>query len=530
MGHQVVFSNGAAGMVVAQRPPILFCLTDMMEMGESTNVQVLDSVAQVSVSPSTTRRVDCFGRTLQETTTTSTTSLTEPRPIYADIPQIKDISLINSPMLTGTTMIDALAPIGKGQNMLVIGDLQNMQGGFGTDFLSTQLKEGTTKCIYAVTHDVEEALARLRKANLLDKVIVVAMRDNHAVEDGMDPVAKAAEATAVAATACAIAESFALQEGENALVIVDTIDDYKVLWDATTRVLVDVFGVDAVVKDDRDGGASSEMRAFYSSLIQRAGKFRKSRGGGSVTLTLLTHIPGSEDDAEGVFDVSDFEGCGDQIRARLDMLVKNKIPLTAANLRKIQIPIPSVSEGKRRLALQHVDDLMSMSDGQIWMDEELAKKGQSPPMDPQRSVTRVGIGADTESRADAPAVRRMVEGLRLDLSQAASMDGAEATVASSKQLRKRSAWLLAMHQEPGNGGRTLSESCVALLAASTGALDGTIDDGGLAGTELGSKVMEGLLEHVKTVAPDAVNEIDETLDISPAGRAVLVEAIDSFFS
>jgi hypothetical protein len=101
------------------------------------------------------------------------------------------------------------------------------------------------------------------------------------VRDGIedaDPVSHAAEAIAVSATACAIAESFALDEGQNALVIVDTIDEYKVLWDATTRVLVDVFGADAVVKDDRNGGASSEMRAFYSSLIQRAGQFKQSKG------------------------------------------------------------------------------------------------------------------------------------------------------------------------------------------------------------------------------------------------------------
>lgn len=538
IGRQVVFPNGAVGMVVAQRPPILFCFAGVDSSSSSFGdgkVQVLDSMAQVEISDGMSRMLDCFGRPFDDTITPTsneqdTTSQRHfKKDIFGAIPQVADIALINSPMLTGETMIDALAPIGRGQNMLVVGsDLTDMRG-LSSDFISTQLKEHSdTKCIYAVTHDRDSALERLKAAGVLEKTIVVSVRDNI---EAPDPAAHAAEAVAVAATACAIGESFARDEGKNSLVIVDTIDEFKVLWDATTRVLVDVFGVDSVVQDDRNGGASSEMRAFYSSLIQRAGQFKQSRGGGSVTLTLLASIPsvGGTDETT-IHEVSEFDDCSDKIKARLDILVKKNIPLTAANLRKIDIPIPSVTEGQKRLVLQHIDDLISMSDGQIWFDERLAEAGQKPPMDPQKSITRVGIGADTESRADAPAVRRMVEGLRLDLAQAASMDGAEANAASTKQTRKRNAWLLAMHQEPGQGGRTLAESCIALLAASTGALDETIDAGGLAGTEKGQSTMRKLIASVETAAPDAVREIDETLDISPARRTELVEAIEAFFS
>ena len=530
IGRQVLFSNGDKGMVVAQRHPILFCYTaHHNEKQHDGNVQVLKNMAQVEIT-NNMHIVDCFGRPFDSTTNKNTTKVVAKRDIFGTIPKVADIALINTPMLTGETMIDALAPIGRGQNMLVIASDFTEMRGLATDFISTQIKQKTTKCIYAITQDKDAALERLKKAGILEHTIVVSVR-NTADDTHVDPVTNAAEATAVAATACAIGEAFARDEGQHSLVIVDTIDDFKVLWDATTRVLVDVFGVDAVVKDDRSGGASSEMRAFYSSLIQRAGQFKQSRGGGSVTLTLLTSIPGTDGIEEStVHDVSEFDDCSVKIKARLEILIKKNIPLTAANLRKIDIPIPSVTEGQKRLVLQHIDDLISMSDGQIWFDQELAAKGQRPAMDPQRSITRIGIGADTQSRADAPAIRRMVEGLRLDLSQAASMDGAEANAASSKQLRKRNAWLLAMYQEPGRGGRTLAESCVALLAASTGALDDTIDAGGLAGTEKGQSTMRDLFSHVIKVALDAVNEIDETLDITPTSRRELVEAIDSFFS
>jgi F0F1-type ATP synthase alpha subunit len=199
-------------------------------------------------------------------------------------------------------------------------------------------------------------------------------------------------------------------------------------------------------------------------------------------------------------------------------------------LRRIEIPIPSDTEGLRRRELQHIDDLISMSDGQIWLDERFEQAGRQPPMDPQRSITRVGIGADTKSRADAPAIRRVVEGLRLDWAQAASMDGADlGTKASVKQIRKSGALLLAMHQRPGSKGRTLSESCVALLAATKGHLDLSVDQGVRPGTEQGDFLLSGLFDHVRKVAPEATKAVDDTQDMSESSYAEIEDAIKSYF-
>ena len=315
-------------------------------------------------------------------------------------------------------------------------------------------------------------------------------------------------------------------------VVVDSIDQHKKIWDATTRVLVDVFGVDAVVKGDRDGGASSEMRAFFSSLVQRSAQYKMKRGGGSVTLLMMQTIPKilGENDENTVFSPEEFEQSPDKIKERINLLVEKNIPLTAATLRKIQIPVPSADEGKRRLVLQHVDDLISMTDGQIWLDERLEQNGRRPPMDFQRSVTRIGIGADTKSRADAAAMRRVVEGLRLDLSQAVSMDGADvATIASKKQLRSAQAWLLAMHQPAASGARKLSESIVLMLAASSGAFNDSLDSGILPDSSEGEILVKNLLEHVSSKVPDAMNEIDSTQDFSSETKDVLLEAIQSYF-
>mmetsp|Transcript_107866 Transcript_107866/g.302043 ORF Transcript_107866/g.302043 Transcript_107866/m.302043 type:complete len:684 (-) Transcript_107866:38-2089(-) len=529
MGRQVVFENGHTGVVVTHRPPIAFVYTDMADVPVADiqgGVKVLDSLAKVDVDESR-KAVDCFGRSLLTPGDITTSQKNILRPIFAPIPKISDISLINSPLLTGVTMFDALAPIGKGQNMLLVGhDIKDMRQ-YVCDILSVQAKQ--TKCIYASTSDNKAVVKILGDSGLSDDVVLVSSRESA----GIDQTSMAAEATVTAATACAIAEALALEKGMDTLVIVDNIDQLKSLWDATTRVLVDVFGVDAVVKGDRDGGASSEMRAFFSSLIQRSAKYKEKKGGGSVTLLLLATIPKMvKTDEETVFSPDDFAESPLKVRERIDLLVKRNVPLTAATLRKIQIPVPTVNEGTRRLALQHIDDLISMSDGQIWLDEELEAKGRRPAMDFQRSVTRIGIGADTESRADAPAMRGVVEGLRLDLSQAGDMGGTDsASGASKKQARNALAWLLAMHQPSGaSGARSLSESCAALLAASKGYLGDSIDNGVLAGTSEGETLMSELLEHVKTNAAEAMEAIDSTLDLTQDSREAIQKAIQTFFS
>ena len=555
-GHHVVFPNGQSGVVVAHRPPIAFVYNGVetyqqsqddssgKEEGDGT-VSILKELARIRVRDDK-NIVRWDGAPIDSTAVDQAIAMfgvTSDRAIFAPIPQVKDIALINNPMLTGNTMVDTLAPIGQGQNMLLIADDLSAARGMICDFISTQQRrisgEGSkrpTKFVYAAIDDSDDVLERLSTAGIKDDVHVVVASSSSAAKEvngelKADQASRAAEAVAMAASACAIAETYSKDQGMNSVVIIDTLDQHKGLWDATTRVLVDVFGIDSVVQSDLDGGASSEMRGFFSAVVQRSAQYKVNKGGGSVTLLLLCHLPNVADgDEDAVYLESDFADSNKKVLARIQLLVGKGIPLTAATLRKIEIPVPSASEGKRRLILQHIDDLISMSDGQIWLDEKLREAGQKPPIDPMRSITRIGIGADTASRADAPALRRIAEGLRLDLSQSANMEGAEETNASKKQIRRRNALLLAMHQEDGKGGRILSESCTALLAATNGSLDDAVDAGTLAGSEAGQEIMDSMIEHVKSSAPDALATIDQSLDLSDDTKKEVLQAIDSFFS
>jgi F-type H+-transporting ATPase subunit alpha len=514
------------------------------------------------------------------TATTATTTTTTRRPIFMPIPKISDIGLIDSPLVSGITAIDSLTPIGKGQNMLVIGNANDTTNkrGWTINFLRNVIennrhhhhhdtnKKKSTRCFYGLTSGDgrvrSNLLDRLTEAGIQDDVVTVLSTRNHNGEGegsgggtsastssiasaiSTEKAMTAAEAVAVAATTCSLAEHHALTTGGDSVVFIDDINLHKSLWDVTTQFLVQVYGKDAVVAADLQGSGSSEMRGYFSGLIQRSARFNLKKGGGSVTLILLSTLPGDEeqvvdgsnDEEEPSFDPSDFENMPEKIKTRIAMLVKAKVPLTPKNLKKIQIPLPSTSdaENAKRLALQHVEDLISMSDGQIWLDDALAKSGRSPPLDPSRSITRVGVGADTVScRADAPALRSVVGSLRFEFQQAMDVldttTSASAIVGNKKQVQRRDAFLLAMHQE-ANQRRKLSQECVALLAASHGHLDTVIAEGGLAGTVQGKEALDGLIEFVENNASGVVTEIENTLDLSSEGRSVLDDTIASYFS
>eukprot|EP00557_Chaetoceros_sp_GSL56_P003833 CAMPEP_0176498748 /NCGR_PEP_ID=MMETSP0200_2-20121128/12508_1 /TAXON_ID=947934 /ORGANISM="Chaetoceros sp., Strain GSL56" /LENGTH=702 /DNA_ID=CAMNT_0017897019 /DNA_START=181 /DNA_END=2286 /DNA_ORIENTATION=- len=541
IGKTVVFPHGRTGTVIAQRPPIAFVICDFGIYDSEGNVEdrtisILGTRTTIPIANHLFGSIiDCYGNPISSSTTpvaAASDTSTINRAIFAPIPKVSDIALINSPLLTGTAMVDALSPIGKGQNMLVIGQETGVgQRDLVIGAIKTQVKStnGGAKCVYAITskdsNTRNQILEQLNEAGVLEDIVVVCTRDHPcAEEEGVEAV-HGAEAIAVAAAACSIGEGLAFATGVDTFVVVDDIDQHKMFWDWTTRILIDIYGLNAVVMDDTNGGASSEMRGFYSSLIQRAVQFNEKNGGGSMTLSLLTNLQGQfggGDDESTVFSVDDFAESSEKVRQRVSMLVNKNIPLTPQNLRKIQIPLPvaSESEKKRRLALQHIDDLISMSDGQIWLDENLYNKGQRPAVDAQRSITRVGIGADTNSRADAPALRSLAGGLRFDFAQADSLDGAGTNSGADKQIMKKKAYLLAMHQGPGEE-RTLSDNCVAMMAASMRLLDSAIRDGHIAGTREGQATIQALIEHVRKVAPDAMAEIDTTLDMSQSVKKVL---------
>ena len=144
------------GVIVCQRPPIAFVLLtdDLLNKSMATatktddqKVLVSDQKLTVKVSDNLLGKlIDCFGNVI-DTLGSSSTAVEDDesnniyeRAIFATIPQLKDISLINKPLLTGNAMCDALAPIGRGQNMLIIGQKNTGKRDIVIDAIANQIQ------------------------------------------------------------------------------------------------------------------------------------------------------------------------------------------------------------------------------------------------------------------------------------------------------------------------------------------------------------------------------------------------------
>lgn len=218
-------------------------------------------------------------------------------------------------------------------------------------------------------------------------------------------------------------------------------------WDQTTLELLNLYG-----SDRADMGGDSEMRGFYSSLLQRNAQLTDLYGGGSMTSLVLldeTNLqggavaatePSEEEKGDHEYTLADFDGpfFSNKTRARLAVLASKGVGLTGAVVDKLGIPRPEADGRRAMLATMHVDQLISLVDGEatalqqhstpgrlspiffapkargaqparvlfhsspslvplllsghITLSPELRAAGLMPPLDPANSLTRIGVG------------------------------------------------------------------------------------------------------------------------------------------
>ena len=242
-GCEVLFENGCVGVVLYQRTPLLFVLAD--DSSHITKVaaaaekqQIFGSNAILNLKTNKTIPVgnELVGRVVNfkgipldgaELTARATRAIFSPSTLQSDL------ATISKPLHTGFTAIDALTPIGRGQNMLLIGSENLGRQEIVIDTILNSGREGV-KCIYVSTdgkHD--EVLQRLRALDAMKHTSVV-------VADASDgESASLGESVLAAAAGCSIAE-FWRREGQDTLVVVNNIEAHRRFWDYTDRTLMQV--------------------------------------------------------------------------------------------------------------------------------------------------------------------------------------------------------------------------------------------------------------------------------------------------
>ena len=319
--------------------------------------------------------------------------------VEAEAPSILARRAISRPLATGIKAIDAAVPIGLGQRQLVIGDRQTGKTSICVDAILNQ-KSTEVICIYCAIGQrgdaVAKVIAAIREGGMMERTIVMAAGDEEAA--GLAYVAPYAAMT--------MAENFAGQ-GRDVLVVLDDLTHHARSYRELSLLLRRPPGREAFPGD---------IFYIHARLLERAGQFTETAGGGSITALAI-------------------------------------VETQAENLSAY---IPT--------------NLISITDGQVYLSPRLVRKNQFPAVDLGKSVSRVG------GKAQSPAFRSVAGNLRVTLSQFEELEdfarfGTRLDDATRARLTRGAAVRGALRQAERDPMPTVEQLAV-LTAANEGVFDG----------------------------------------------------------
>jgi F-type H+-transporting ATPase subunit alpha len=313
-------------------------LGDYTPVKEGDEVRCTGRIAEVPVGEALIGRVvDPLGRPLDGRGPIKTQKA---RAIERVAPNVAMREQVNTPVQTGIKAIDSVIPIGRGQRELIVGDRSTGKTTITLDTIINQ-KGGDLICIYVAigqkTSKVARVVATLEQYGAMAHTIVVAANaSDSAALQYLAPYA-----------GCAIGEEF-MEQGKDALVIYDDLSKHAWAYRQLSLLLRRPPGREAYPGD---------VFYLHSRLLERAAKYAKEYGGGSLTA----------------------------------------------------LPIIETQAGD--LAAYIPTNVISITDGQIYVESDLFNAGQRPALNVGLSVSRVGSTAQTK------AMRQVAGRLRLELAQ-----------------------------------------------------------------------------------------------------------------
>jgi len=382
-------------------------------------------------------------------------------PIEVIAPGVIDRKSVDMPVQTGIKAIDSMIPIGRGQRELIIGDRQTGKTAIAIDAIINQ-KDSGIKCVY---------VAIGQKASTISNV-VRKLEEHGALSNTIVVVATASEAAALQYLApysgCAMGEYFR-DRGEDALIIYDDLSKQAVAYRQISLLLRRPPGREAYPGD---------VFYLHSRLLERASQVSEAyvekftNGAVKGKSGSLTALPIIETQAG---DVSAF--------------------------------VPT--------------NVISITDGQIFLTTEAFNSGLRPAVDPGISVSRVGGAAQTK------IVKKLAGGIRTALAQyrelaAFAQFSSDLDAATRKQLDhgQRVTQLMKQGQY---APMSVAEQALVLFAAEAGYLDDVEIDKVVA-------FEAGLISYSKNQYGDLMTSINASGDYNDDIKAQFKALLESFKS
>jgi F-type H+/Na+-transporting ATPase subunit alpha len=382
-------------------------------------------------------------------------------PIEKIAPGVITRQSVDQPVQTGLKSIDAMVPIGRGQRELIIGDRQTGKTAVAIDAIINQKGTGI-KCIYVAVGQKASSVAN----------VVRKLEEHGAMEHTIVVAANASESAAMQYIApyagCAMGEYFR-DRGEDALIIYDDLTKQAWAYRQVSLLLRRPPGREAYPGD---------VFYLHSRLLERAAR---------VNADYVEKMTNGE------------------VKGKTGSLTA--LPIIETQAGDVSAFVPT--------------NVISITDGQIFLETDLFNAGIRPAINAGLSVSRVGGAAQTK------IIKKLGGGVRLALAQyrelaAFSQFASDLDETTRKQL-ERGQRITELMKQPQYSPMSVAEMAVSLFAGNEGYLDDI---------EL-TKVVDferALIDHMRNTHQDLMDRINQSGDWNDELAAEMKKALDEFKS
>jgi F-type H+-transporting ATPase subunit alpha len=402
------------------------------------------------------RVVDALGRPIDGKGPIETK---ERSPIEKIAPGVIARQSVSQPLQTGLKAIDSMIPIGRGQRELIIGDRQTGKSAIAVDTIINQKGTGV-KCIYVAIGQKQSSIAN----------VVRKLEEHGAMAHTIIVAASASESAALQFIApyagCAMGEFFR-DRGEDALIIYDDLTKQAWAYRQISLLLRRPPGREAYPGD---------VFYLHSRLLERASRIN------AAEVEKLT---------------------GGKVKGKTGSLTA--LPIIETQAGDVSAFVPT--------------NVISITDGQIYLETNLFNAGVRPAVNAGLSVSRVGGAAQTK------IIRKLGGGIRLDLAQfrelaAFAQFASDLDEATRKQI-ERGQRVTEIMKQGQYSPFSVAQMAVSLFAANEGFLDdlqvNQVKD-----------FEDGLQNYMKSEHADLMEKINATGDYNDEIHAALHAAVTKY--
>jgi F-type H+/Na+-transporting ATPase subunit alpha len=382
-------------------------LGDYLQLKEGDDVRRTSRVLEVPVGPELVGRVvDALGRPIDGQ---GEINAKAQRKVESNAPGIIVRQPVKEPLQTGLKAIDSMIPIGRGQRELIIGDRGTGKTAIAIDTIINQKGQGVI-CVYIAigqkASTVAAVVERLKQTGAMDySIVVVASASDPAPMQYIAPY-----------TGCAMAEYFMYNEGKPTLCVYDDLSKQAAAYRQLSLVLRRPPGREAYPGD---------VFYLHSRLLERAAK--------------ISNDP-------SVVDGKTILQPGGSLTA---------LPVIETQAGDVSAYIPT--------------NVISITDGQIFLESDLFFAGVRPAINVGISVSRVGGSAQIK------AMKQVAGRLRLDLAQYRELEAfasfASDLDAATKRQLERGARTVEVLKQGQYSPMTVDQQVMIIFAVTNGFLD-----------------------------------------------------------